>query len=208
MSKDELSTVRMKRGRVELIVGPMFSGKTSELIRRVSRYTLGKNPRNVAVLKWDEDFRGKEKVNTVRTHNDVEYPCIRVPNKLMNGERKIGITTKIMFMDVIGIDEGHFFNSRDDLLNFCRLMANEYGKTVIISGLDSDFKREPFVEICKLVSECESVTKFSSVCEECSDEAFFSYKKLKSKTGSRIEVGGEDKYSPMCRSCHIKNNNK
>ncbi len=206
LSIPERTLCKSVGGRVELIIGPMFSGKTSLLINKVGRYTFGKNRKNTIILKWNKDTRDETK-SEVRTHNGSRCQCMRVNNQLMNGKTVMNLNL-LLHYDVIGIDEGHFFGLKDDLILFCETMTNMYNKIVIVAALDSDYKREPFIEVCKLVSKCEAVTKLQAICGECSGDASFSLKQggktnLKSK---RIEVGGDEKYSPVCRGCYLRLN--
>jgi len=195
-------------GRIELIIGCMFSGKTTEMIRRINRHHYGNFPKKTTILKWDRDYRGGEIGQKARidTHDGMSSKCLRIDNKLTQDGKLIKeLYEKLKDCDVIGIDEGHFFPEKDDLVTFCDIMANEHGKYIIVSALDSNFLRGAFDEVIKLVPKCETVTKLTAVCQICSKDAHFT-KKL-SKSTKLIEVGGAELYIPVCRNCYNNNNN-
>jgi thymidine kinase len=99
--------------------------------------------------------------------------------------------------DVIGIDEGQFF---PDLKAFCEEMANA-GKVVIVAALDSDYRREEFFGVCSLIAKAEKVSKLTSVCYLCKDDASFTAR-LSQETTLKV-IGGMDKYRPVCRACYV-----
>ena len=112
------------------------------------------------------------------------------------------IEEKVLGYDVIGIDEGQFF---DDLINFCDKMAN-LGKLIIVAGLDGDYLREPFHNVLGLISKAKKVDKMLAVCMMCGDDAQFTMKKIKkiksvtNDIAKRIEIG-DDIYVSACRKC-------
>ena len=175
---------------IHLIIGPMFSGKSSELIRRIKRHTIAK--RKCVVLKYIKDTRYSNK-NTLSTHDLVQYNAIPC-DKLEDVKKKV---IKEEY-DVIGIDEGQFF---PDLIQFCETMANEYKKLVIVAGLDSTFERKPFENIIGLVPLSETVMKLNAVCVNCGQDASFS-KRIGNETQLEV-IGGADKYIAVCRSCYF-----
>jgi thymidine kinase len=191
------------KGGIELIIGPMFSGKTSQLRIRVLKFRRGrKNKKEIVILKWDKDYRGDEKDSNGKTHDKVEFSCIRIKSSLTkNGLIRKEILEVVKNKDVIGIDDGHFWQEKDDLITFCEILAN-MGKLVIVAALDGDFRREPFIEVLKLIPKCEYSIKLLAVCGECGSDAPFTLRKNKST--KIIEVGGEDDYEPACRKCHSK----
>jgi len=180
-------------GKIELIIGPMFSGKSTEVNRRISRYKLVKK---TVILKWDGDFRKDETKDEFITHSNIKVKCVRVKVNLML------FLDKVQKYDVIAIDEGHFFQN---LFEFVKIICNRYGKIVIISALDSDSKQVPFLEVCKLVSIADEILKLKSLCGKCFEEnAIFNYKINSTNETKRIDVGGREKYIPLCRECMIQ----
>jgi thymidine kinase len=174
-------------GNIQLILGPMFSGKSSELIRRITRYELAK--KRCVLIKYAGDQR-------------YDAECVSTHDKQV---RKAHSHTTlwdacVMDYEVIGIDEGQFF---PDIVAFCDGMANR-GKTVIVSALDSNFRREPFKHIDVLIPLAEDVVKLKAVCMLCCNEASFS-KRITDETEEQV-IGGSEKYVAVCRRCyHVKN---
>ena len=173
-------------GSLALIMGPMFSGKTTELQRRIRRFRIAR--KRVLTLKYSGDTRYSEEA--MATHDQCEMQALPVsrladvPQAALDGA------------DVIGIDEGSFF---PDLLAFCDAQANA-GKDVIVASLDGDFQRKPFGDICSLVPVAEEVTKLTAVCTGCARPACFS-RRLTAETAVEV-IGGADKYIATCRACH------
>ena len=179
---------RKELGHIQVIFGPMFSGKTSELLRRVRRYQIRKDE---CLLLKTLDKRYSNDLNKVITHDKVNYL------EALGCERLYDMYDHAMLADIIGIDEGQFF---PDIIEFAEEMANN-GKVVIIASLDSDYKRDPFGNICSLVAKAESVTKLSSICISCKGEACFTAR-VTPETDVKV-IGGRNKYKPVCRSCYI-----
>eukprot|EP00455_Lapot_gusevi_P031526 TRINITY_DN3421_c0_g1_i3.p1 TRINITY_DN3421_c0_g1~~TRINITY_DN3421_c0_g1_i3.p1 ORF type:complete len:310 (+),score=85.02 TRINITY_DN3421_c0_g1_i3:138-1067(+) len=176
----------MSRGQIQLIFGPMFSGKTGELFRRLRRYTVAK--KKCLLIKYSRDTRYS--VEQASTHDQQQLhatPC----------ERLSEISQQALDADVIGIDEGQFF---PDIVEFSESMANE-GKVVIVGCLDGTFQRKPFGRVLELVPLAEHLTKLTSVCMICQSEAAFS-KRLGSEMDIEV-IGGADKYIAVCRQCYM-----
>ena len=184
----------MCRPRLELLIGPMFSGKSTALTHRIERYRLSKQ--RCVVLKWSEDVREKETVETLMTHGGYKVACIRV-------QRLMDFVPNYDKYDVIGIDDAQFFK---DIERFCDLVVDIGKKTVIAAGLDADFRRNPFPNIINLIPKAEKVKKFSAICVLCGTKAYFSAKlsKYKFNECDVIDVGGEEKYTVLCRQCYLK----
>jgi thymidine kinase len=170
-------------GRVELILGPMFAGKTTELLRRVDRAKLAR--RRCIVMKYGRDIRYSQ--DSVATHDHqthIAIPCDRLMVHL----------PKCLACDLIAVDEGQFF---PDLVEFTECLT-EHGKTVIIAGLDGSFQRRPFGAILDLIAKSESILKLSAVCTVTGSEACFSKRTVDSQ---ELEViGGAEVYSAASRS--------
>jgi thymidine kinase len=175
-------------GWVEVITGPMFSGKTEELIRRLKRAQLAKQ--KVEIFKPSIDKRFSE--NDIVSHNSNSLNSIPVKNAS-------DILTYISSTSVVGIDEAQFFD--ENVVNVCNDLANN-GIRVIIAGLDMDFRGNPFGSIPALTAIAEFVSKLSAVCMDCGQAAYFSYRK--SSNDKLIFLGEKDEYEPLCRSCFNK----
>lgn len=176
-------------GNLELILGPMFSGKTTELIRRVERHQIAK--RKCVIVKHSIDTRYSS--DRVVTHSGQEKLSTFVQSTLGS------ILHCLAAYDVIAIDEGQFF---PDVVEACEFMANS-GKTVIVAALDGTFHRKPFGRVLELVPMAESVVKLNSVCMQCFGNAAFT-KRLGAEQED-VDIGGADKYSAVCRACYFFN---
>jgi thymidine kinase len=175
-----------KLGEIQVIYGPMFSGKSTELLRRIRRYRVRGDLCLVLKTK-DSHFQEDEKIVTHDEFNSFEA---------VSCDALFDVLELVKGFDVVGVDEGQFFK---DIISFAELIAN-LGKIVIVACLDSDFRREPFGNTCELIAKAEKVTKLNSICHYCKDDAAFS---ARITTEKAIKViGGRDKYRPVCRSCY------
>jgi len=175
------------RGHMELIMGPMFAGKTSELLRRIRMKK--KAGHKVLVVKSAKDTRYD--AQCVVSHDGDMIECAAVTDL-----KELPMET-ILAADVIAVDEGQFFN---DLASFCTSIADG-GKTVIVAGLDGDFKRERFGELLDLVPHADSISKLKANCAICGAPAPFTARRV--KDDEQTLVGGAESYMPMCRE-HYK----
>jgi thymidine kinase len=174
-------------GRIELIIGCMYSGKTTELIRRANRYkTLGKK---MMIFTHSLDTRYVE--NGIATHNRETMDAIPL-NKLISIEN----SEDFKAAEIIFIEEGQFFT---DLYDFTVKCADTYKKTVIVSGLDGDYLRKPFQQIVDLIPHAEHVLKLNALCKECGDGTVASFSKRIVQSSDRELVGSEGMYVALCR---------
>ncbi|KAL7591797.1 hypothetical protein Lser_V15G34868 [Lactuca serriola] len=179
-------------GEIHVIVGPMFAGKTTALLRRIK--SEGTNGRNIAMIKSSKDTRYA--VNSVVTHDGTKYPCWALPD-LLSFKQKFG-EEAYEKLDVIGIDEAQFF---DDLYEFCCKAADTDGKTVIVAGLDGDYLRRNFGPVLDIVPLADTITKLTARCEVCGKKAHFTFRKTK-ETKTEL-IGGADMYMPVCRQHYV-----
>ena len=169
---------------LSIYIGPMFSGKTSKLIELYNKY---KNVHKCVMITSAIDTRTK-KTNIWTHDNDTFDGNVIWTNNIMNEINEINK------YDMIFVNESQFI---DDLYEGIIYLTDNLRKQVCISGLDGDFKREPFQNIIKLIPYAEHVEKLFARCEVCSCKASFS-KKL-SKNNDKIQVGGKELYQPRCR---------
>lgn len=179
-------------GEVHVIVGPMFAGKTTALLRRIK--SEGGTGRNVAMIKSSKDTRYAK--DFVVTHDGVKFPCWVLPD-LSSFRQKFG-EEAYKKLDVIGIDEAQFF---EDLYDFCFKAADHDGKTVVVAGLDGDYLRRSFGSVLDIIPLADSVTKLTARCELCGKKAFFTLRKTK-ETQTEL-IGGADLYMPVCRQHYV-----
>jgi thymidine kinase len=174
-----------QKGQIEVICGSMFSGKTEELIRRLTRARLAKQ--QVEIFKPSVDTRYHE--TNVVSHNETS---IRSTPVSFAGDILLLSGT----CDVVGIDEAQFFD--EEIVRVVQLLANK-GKRVILAGLDMDFEGKPFDPMPKLMAIAEYVTKVHAICMKCGDLAAFSYRLSAGK--EKVMLGEKDSYEARCRKC-------
>ena len=176
------------RGQIQVILGPMFSGKTTELIRRLKRYQFANH--KCLIVKYQRDIRyDKENISTHDHQTMQAVACLQLEH-LLKGNLADQFS-------VIGIDEGQFF---PDTVSFTERMAN-LGKTVIVAALDGSYQRTGFGDILNLIPLSESVIKLTAVCMNCFDEASFT-KRIGLEKELEV-IGGAEKYMAVCRKCYM-----
>lgn len=195
MSFTTTTTTTMTSSYLELIIGPMFSGKTSKLLEIYKQCVFCNIP--VAVINHDTDTRYHDTM--LSTHDKIMIPCIQTAHiqDIWNIESEYA--THLRTAQVILINEAQFF---DDLLLAVEEMLNS-GKKVYVAGLDGDFKRKKFGDVLDLIPLCDKVTKLTSLCSLCKNGelGIFSMRLTKEKQQTLI---GSDNYIPVCRSCFSK----
>ncbi|MBP3713949.1 MAG: thymidine kinase [Phocaeicola sp.] len=186
-SEDQIDETR-RRGRIEVICGSMFSGKTEELIRRMKRAKFAKQ--NVEIFKPSIDVRYSDVDVVSHDSNTIASTPIESSGSilLLSSDK-----------DVVGIDEAQFLD--DGLVEVCNRLANQ-GVRVIIAGLDMDYKGVPFGPIPALCAIADEVTKVHAICVKCGHLAYVSHRL--SKSDKRVLLGEQDKYEPLCRKCYQK----
>ena len=175
-------------GWIEVICGPMFSGKTEELIRRLVRAQIAKQ--KVAIFKPTTDNRFEEEY--IVSHNQRKIKSIQVHNTEI-------ILDYLNKADVFGIDEAQFFDK--SIVNVCRSLANS-GKRVVVAGLEKDYLAKSFGSMPELLVDAEYITKVNAICMGCGDPANFSHRISPEK--KLVVVGETDKYEALCRRCYLK----
>lgn len=186
----------MSSGYLEVIAGPMFSGKTEELIRQVKRAAIGK--KRVQVFKHKVDTRyGRAK--KVYSHAGISFE-----SELIGHARDI-IKKLHPKTEIIAIDEAQWFG--ESLVDVVEYLLKK-GKKVIASGLALTFDRQPFVPMPYLMTIADKVTKLSAICTLCGNEAVFHKRITKTNVDPRIAdpslVGRLESYEARCRRCFAK----
>ncbi len=185
--------LKQREGWIEVITGPMYAGKTEELIRRVKRLEFARQ--NIIVFKPQMDTRYAQ--DEVVSHNNTRT-------------RSVNITQAKEIMDyvndqtdVVAIDEIQFLD--EEAVRICEHLADS-GIRVIVSGLDRDFRGEPFSFMPKLLALAEEVTKLSAICVCCATPATRTQRIVNGKPANYsdpiILVGAKDSYEARCRHCH------
>jgi thymidine kinase len=179
---------RTSKGWLEVICGCMFSGKTEELIRRLNRALIARQPVEIFKPKTDTRYEQSEVVS--HNENSIRSTAVAFAQDIL----LLSDNCK-----VIGIDEVQFFDP--EIVTICRTLANN-GKRVIVAGLDMDFLGEPFGSMPSLLAMAEYVTKVHAICMQCGSIASYSYRLSPAK--QQVVVGEQDVYEARCRSCFLK----
>jgi thymidine kinase len=186
LEKDSNNSERT--GWIEIVCGSMFSGKTEELLRRLTRARIAKQ--KVEVFKPAVDVRYDE--DDVVSHDARKSASIPVEN-----------ASQILFyaeeFEVVGIDEAQFFGN--ELVSVCNELANR-GKRVIVAGLDMDYQGKPFGPIPQLLATAEYVTKVHAICMKCGNLANYSHRTV--NDDKLVVLGETDAYEPLCRKCFME----
>lgn len=189
---------------ITTIIGPMFSGKTTELIRLIDRQRVAN--KKCLIIKHSGDTRFDKNNDPdfdlyhITTHNEIKYTKCDIVylSSLENNEIVDKIKKKY---DVVGVDEGFFFKGIND---FCNELA-DHGITIYVSSLDTSYKQVIFPEIAKLIGSSEKIKKLKAICMSCqSENGVFTIRTIDSDV--EIIVGGTEMYQSVCRKClHNKN---
>ena len=175
-------------GSITLIIGCMFSGKSTEIMRLIKRYKILK--KQILIINHITDQRYA--TSSISTHDQQQIEC-----EMAASLTPIKQTEKYRDSQVIVIEEAQFFT---DLFNFATIAADLDDKTVIVAGLSGDFNRNPFGDIQRLIPHAENITKLSALCVKCGDGtlAHFS-KRIDTDNHDQTLVGTASEYIAVCR---------
>jgi thymidine kinase len=183
-------------GRIEVICGCMFSGKTEELIRRLNHVRIARQPLAAFTPRRDTRYR----LGSLVSHNGITVAAqaidsVREIPELLDRQAR-----------VVAVDELHFLD--DDaaaVVGVCQLLADQ-GLRVLVAGLDQDFRAEPFPQMAKLMAVAEQVDKLYAICVRCGAYATRSQRLIDGNPAPHdaptIAVGGLELYEARCRSCY------
>ena len=177
-----------RHGRIEVVCGSMFSGKTEELIRRMRRAKFARQ--KVEIFKPAIDVRYSEE--DVVSHDQKHIQSTPI-------DSSASILLLASDIDVVGLDEAQFFDM--GIVDVCNELANR-GVRVIVAGLDMDFKGVPFGPMPALCAIADDVTKVHAICVKCGNLAYVSHRKVDSD--QRVLLGETTEYEPLCRECYQK----
>ena len=175
-------------GRIEVVCGSMFSGKTEELIRRMKRAKFAKQ--RVEIFKPALDTRYSD--NDVVSHDQNAIPSTPV-------ETSSSILLLSSDIEVVGIDEAQFLDM--GVVDVCNELANR-GVRVIVAGLDMDFRGVPFGPMPALCAIADDVTKVHAICVRCGNLAYVSHRLVHNE--KQVLLGEKMEYEPLCRECYLK----
>ena len=187
----QITMATTKSGYLEIILGSMYSGKTSRLVEIFKQCQFC----NISVIVINHTIDNRYDDNLMSTHDQIKIPCLKTENLFDLWAENIDLL--IIRSDVILINEGQFF---PDLKEFVEKML-EHKKKIYICGLDGDFERKKFGQILNLIPLCDKVTKLTSLCSLCKNgtPGIFSKRITSEKEQT---VVGSDNYIPVCRSCY------
>ncbi len=175
---------------LQLILGCMFSGKSTELIRRIRRFeSIGKK---VCVINHNFDHRTN---NKVETHYGDNVNAVKYVN-LLNFVNTVDSNA----YDVICIDEGQFFK---DLAQGVQILVEVHRLDVVVSGLNSDFRRKRFGNMLDLCLITDDIHFCKAYCGKCKDGTLAVFTKRLTETETQVDIGANDKYIAVCRNCYF-----
>ncbi|MDD3789284.1 MAG: thymidine kinase [Petrimonas sp.] len=173
-------------GRIEVICGSMFSGKTEELLRRLRRAKFARQKVEIFKPAIDNRYSDEEVVSHDK-NSIISTPVEHSSNILLLSSE----------VQVVGIDEAQFFD--EGLTDVCQQLADQ-GVRVIVAGLDMDFKRVPFGPMPALCAVADDVTKVHAICVKCGKLANYSHRLV--ANDKQVMLGEMQEYQPLCRECY------
>lgn len=179
-----MQIVNGRSGWIEVICGPMFSGKSEELIRRLRRAEIARQ--RVQIFKHNLDARYE--ASSIVSHSQQSLPSVAV-----NAASQILASTEDR-TEVVAIDEAQFFDH--DVVDICIRLAN-LGKRVVVAGLDLDYRGQPFGPMPEIMCQAEYVSKQLAICMVCGEPAGFTQRLTHSR--DQIQVGAAGMYEARCR---------
>ena len=185
---ENLTGEARRPGRIEVVCGSMFSGKTEELIRRLRRAKFARQ--KVEIFKPAID-------NRYSTEEVVSHDSNAIMSTPIDSSAQILLMSSDI--DVVGIDEAQFFDM--GIVDVCNELANR-GVRVIIAGLDMDFRGVPFGPMPALCAIADDVQKVHAICVRCGALAYVSHRKVAGD--KRVMIGETQEYEPLCRECYKK----
>ncbi len=185
-----MDIVKGNMGWIEVVVGPMFSGKSEELIRRLRRAEFARQRVQIFKPAIDERYAANEIIS--HSGLGIASDSIHKASEIME---KVQART-----EVIGIDEAQFLG--DEVVDVCTKLAN-LGKRVIVTGLDTDYRGRPFEPMPRLLAIAEEITKLLAICVRCGNPAVHTQRLFESE--ELIVVGASGMYEARCRRCFEPN---
>ena len=190
----ELNTMSdNKIGSIDIIMGCMFSGKSTELIRLANRYKV----LDMKVLIVNHKLDNRYSEDAVATHSDIKMDCLSIDRL---SKIKENYKTPYKESQVIIIEEAQFF---EGLYDFVLDSCEKDGKHVIVVGLDGDSNRNMFGDIIKLIPVCDSVKKLYGLCVRCKDGTKACFTKRLVDNDSQVFIGTSE-FQAVCRKCYLE----
>lgn len=180
-----------KQAKLIVHTGSMFSGKTTSLWRELYRMKVA----GYKTIAFKPSVDSRHEDEKIISHDNLELDAIKIESI-----KEILEYAKNNEIDAIGIDEVQFFPDKPSKIveYFVELMQNHI--TIVVSGLDMDYKTKPFEVVKELMPIADELIKHHAICASCGEDAWVSFRK--SYNEERIEIGAQDSYEPLCRSCY------
>ena len=185
--------------KLDIILGPMFSGKTTKLLEIMDAFDK-KDVKYIAIKPEIDNRYTDTDNNYIVSHNLKKKQC-NITSNLKDIFEEIKVKQESDSIQYILIDEGQFFNN---LYNFCILCLEKLNINVIVTGLDGDYKRKPMGEILDLLPIANTITKLLSKCNVCQEDAIFTHRTVANT--DQVLIGGSDEYIPLCRKHYVEKN--
>lgn len=176
------------KGKIEVICGSMFSGKTEELIKRLKKVEL--NGLKYIVFRPKLDSRNPENKIISHAKSEISASIVSSAEEILKLSKEY---------PVIGIDEAQFFDR--SIVEVCNTLANQ-GVRIIVAGLDMDYEGNPFGPMPYLMACAEEVTKVHAICVETGNPAGYSFRK--NESNDLVLIGEKKEYSPLSREVFFK----
>lgn len=192
-SLDNSTTMTSQQGTIDIIMGCMFSGKSTELIRLANRYKV----LDMKVLIVNHTLDNRYSESAIATHSQIKMDCLALNklDKIKNEYKKLYDESQVII-----IEEAQFFEGLYDfVLNSCE----KDGKNVIVVGLDGDSNRNIFGEIIKLIPVCDSVKKLYGLCVRCKDGTKACFTKRLVENDEQVFIGSSE-FQAVCRKCYLE----
>ena len=188
------SLIHNGTGYLEVILGPMFSGKTSRIIELYKQFKYSNM--NVIVVNHSDDDRYDNVLLSNHDNIMIEcYKCANLKQILTSHKTILGHTNTVVL-----INEGQFF---DDLFETVDILVNKMNKYVFVCGLDGDYRMQQFGQMLDLIPICDKVTKLHSICSVCKNGNRAGFTIRKTMDAEQKLIGCNDIYQPVCRKCYF-----
>ena len=178
-----------KFNSIEIICGPMFSGKTTSLIEKINKEIRNNN--KVIIFKPLIDNRYSNDYIVSHDNNKIECKTIKTAEEIL---------AHIDNSEIFAIDECQLFDI--NIITVCKKLASQ-NKKIILAGLDNDYRAEPFKQMLGLMKLSNNITKLNAICVKCGKDASFSYR-LSDET-EVVVIGKDEKYEARCKKCYYNN---
>ena len=179
---------------ITLIIGPMFSGKTTRLVHEIDRARIAR--KRCVIVKYREDMRYNDVADpsqNIITHGKTVYSGVPIILTTTLGDIESSITANY---DVIGVSETQFY--ADAAEKIAQWAAA--GKIIVAEGLNGTWQQTVFPQIAALIPHAEHIIKLTAICQKCGSDSG-NYSHLTTHSGDLVQIGGAEKYSARCRAC-------